>query len=180
MRIKYADMRNKIAIIKKDFSYKEIKEDDFDGYVSLLMMLEVSEEWYVPRKNGKQDCILKNGYKWLGLYPKNKKYALTTIYNDKNEIVEFYFDMINNVGIENNVPYMDDLFLDLVFSQNGDKYILDEDELEEALDKNIISKAEYNIAYDTLHYLENIYEDKENFKNLIKFSNKYLNKFIKE
>lgn len=178
MRIKFADMRNKIAILKKDFTYKEILEENFKGYISLLSMVEVSEDWFVPRRDGTQDCILKNGYKWLSMYPKDKKYALTTIYNDKNEIIEFYFDMINSIGIENEVPYMDDLYLDLVFSRNGDKYILDEDELEEALNQNKITKSEYDTAYETLKYLEEKFENKENFEKLIETSNRYLKMFI--
>ena len=50
----------------------------------------------------------------------------------KNEIIEWYFDVINKSGLENNIPYIEDLYLDIVITYLGEIFVLDEDELHQA------------------------------------------------
>ena len=56
-------------------------------------------------------------------------------------MVEVYCDMTKGAGIEENVPYIEDLYLDIVFTDEMEEYDLDEDELEEALNTNKITKC---------------------------------------
>ena len=69
---------------------------------------------------------------------------------------------------------MDDLYLDLVISKEGDFYILDEDELKNALNEKDITKDDYKLAYDTLDMLTKKYSDKSNIEKLSNFTDKYL------
>ena len=66
------------------------------------------------------------------------------------------------------------IYLDLVITPNNEKYILDEDELEDALNEKILGKAEFDLAYETLHRLEKKYDSQENVNELALVMNKYL------
>lgn len=168
-RIKYADVRTKDFANKREFTYKEKNTKEFDGYISLLTIVEAKEKWFVPREDGSQDCLVDDGYKWLSIYPNNKKYAMTVIFTNKNEAVEVYFDMIRENGFD-GTPWIDDVYLDLVYTKNREEYILDEDEILEALETDKITKDDFDTAYKTLDYLRETYGNKENFEKLLDFS----------
>lgn len=167
----------------KEYNYKmqEIKEDDFEGYVSLIDIQKVKDEWYVSRYSGKQECILANGFKWVLFYPKENtgNYTINAFYNQNNEIVEWYFDVIKTSGIENNIPYIMDMYLDLVISLDGEVHILDEDELEDALKTNDITKEDFDMAYKVLNELLEKYNNGKNVENLKNMSDKYLKEMLK-
>ncbi|MFS0659983.1 DUF402 domain-containing protein [Niallia alba] len=64
----------------------------------------------------------------------------------KGDIVQWYIDIGLKNGIENNVPWIDDLFLDIVVLPSKEIFFLDEDELENAFRDSIISKEQYDLA----------------------------------
>lgn len=171
---RFVDTRAQKAILKKKFVVDSVCDKYFDADISLLEMVETKTKWDVTRDDGRTECILDSGYKWLGVYPKGESYAITGLYNKNNELVEFYFDMTKENGIENGIPYIVDIYLDLVITPNNEKYILDEDELEEALNEKILGKVEFDLAYETLHRLEKKYNLQENIDELALVMNKYL------
>lgn len=171
---RFVDTRAQKAILKKKFIVDSVCDKYFDADISLLEMVETKTKWDVTRDDGRTECILDSGYKWLGVYPKGESYAITGLYNKNNELVEFYFDMTKENGIENGIPYIVDIYLDLVITPNNEKYILDEDELEEALNDKILGKVEFDLAYETLHRLEKKYNLQENVDELALVMNKYL------
>lgn len=171
---RFVDTRAQKAILKKKFIVDSVCDKYFDADISLLEMVETKTKWDVTRDDGRTECILDSGYKWLGVYPKGESYAITGLYNKNNELVEFYFDMTKENGIENGIPYIVDIYLDLVITPNNEKYILDEDELEEALNEKILGKVEFDLAYETLHRLEKKYNLQENVDELALVMNKYL------
>jgi len=84
-------------------------------------------------------------------FPEGVDYSVTTTFDRNGEVVQWYFDIIKNKGLTNEgIPFIDDLYLDLVFLPDGAMYALDEDELEEALKANEITKQEYDKAKVTL------------------------------
>lgn len=171
---RFVNTRAQKAILKKKFIVDSVCDKYFDADISLLEMVETKTKWDVTRDDGRTECILDSGYKWLGVYPKGESYAITGLYNKNNELVEFYFDMTKENGIENGIPYIVDIYLDLVITPNNEKYILDEDELEEALNDKILGKVEFDLAYETLHRLEKKYNLQENVDELALVMNKYL------
>ena len=171
---RFVNTRAQKAILKKKFVVDSVCDKYFDADISLLEMVETKTKWDVTRDDGRTECILDSGYKWLGVYPKGESYAITGLYNKNNELVEFYFDMTKENGMENGIPYIVDIYLDLVITPNNEKYILDEDELEEALNEKILGKAEFDLAYETLHRLEKKYNLQENVDELALVMNKYL------
>ena len=104
------------------------------------------------------------------MYPDNSNYALTIMFDDNENLIEWYFDIAKKVGIENGVPYEDDLYLDMVITPQGSKLILDEDELQEALNRGEITKEDATLAYKTLEGLDKKYvQDKDELIALTHF-----------
>ncbi|MFB4328017.1 DUF402 domain-containing protein [Paenibacillus sp. CR_12] len=100
-------------------------------------------------------------------FPSESNYCVTTMLNEKKEIIQWYFDISKNIEIsDQGVPFGDDLYLDVIVFPNGNLYIKDEDELEEALNSNDIELEDYNLA-------------KSNMKDLIKEIESMENKIIK-
>lgn len=174
MKRRFAEPKNHKSIKEYDFKTEYIKNEIYDGYVSVSKIKKVEEDWFVPRDDETEVCILANNYTWIMLYPKNQKYAITAMYDENNQIIEWYFDMVKNIGIENGIPYIDDLYLDLVITKDGETYILDENELQEALDNNDITKEDFDTAYETLKILLEKFDNGKNIKELHMLTDKYI------
>ena len=147
LKKKQANYSNMKEIIDSDFKKLYLNDNIFE-LAALLSIKEVSKEWEVPRKNG-QEKILANGYKWLTLYPIEGNYTVAIIFNEKNEIVEYYFDIAKKVNYKADVPYILDLFLDVVLTKNNEVIFLDEDELDNALKNKVINHDDYELAKKT-------------------------------
>ena len=68
------------------------------------------------------------------------------MYNERNEIIEWYFDVAREIGKENGVPYEDDLYLDVVVMPTGKIILLDEDKLKDAYERLEVNKIDYDMA----------------------------------
>ena len=108
-------------------------------------------------------CLCDDGYKGIIFLPDNETWCVTAIYNRHNEIVEWYFDMTKENGVdERNIPYFEDLYLDVIVAPDFSVHLIDEDELQEALDEGTITKEEYDLAYRTYEKLvEEVIRDEE-------------------
>ena len=149
-----------------------VKDNYFNGDIYFYNFIEVKDKLLIP--NGK--CIMDNNYKWLEFYDYSSKVKLTAIYDENNEIIEWYFDIAREIGRENNVPYEDDLYLDVVVTPTGDVILLDEDELKEAYDKKEMTKDEFKNAYKEANQLMN--KLKNNKDKLKEYTDKYLNQML--
>ena len=90
------------------------------------------------------------------------------MFDDKNNLIEWYFDVSKKTGIENRIPYEDDLYLDMVITKDKEKSILDEDELIDDYNRKEITKEDLDNAYKTIEYLEEKYYN--NFNELQKLT----------
>ena len=152
-----------------EYYIKRVEEKYFNGYICLVKMKNVKKPWIV-KDDELEDCILDENYEWLEIYPDNEKYAITAMFDDNNNLIEWYFDMIKTNGVENGVPYIYDLYLDLVIKSNGKEVVHDEDELKEALNNRDISKDDFNMAYKTMKKIQDKYRN--NLGELIELTNK--------
>lgn len=152
-----------------EYYIKRVEEKYFNGYICLVKMKNVKKPWIV-KDDELEDCILDENYEWLEIYPDNEKYAITAMFDDNNNLIEWYFDIIKTNGVENGVPYIYDLYLDLVIKSNGKEVVLDEDELKEALNNRDISKDDFNMAYKTMKKIQDKYRN--NLGELIELTNK--------
>ena len=96
-----------------------------------------------------------------------------TMFKDKDEFVHLYF----YPGLDNfnNFYYRD---LDLTNCQVGYNETDNEDELDEALKRDLISKEEFDMAYETRNKI--IQMIKNDFDKLKSFTQKSLDKLIHE
>lgn len=144
---KWLDRREVKTILKKDFKITHRKDEFFEGYVSFLKIKEVKSTTVV-NICGKERTVLRTGHSWLQWLPKDEYYAVIAIYDENDYLIEWYVDIILAQGIEEgDIPYYDDLFLDVVIFRDGEITLLDEDELLEALEKKDITKENYDLAY---------------------------------
>ena len=150
MKRRFADGRSNKDILEKEFKNYQIDTDIFKGNVGFLNIKKVAKKWLVDEEDR---CILDNNHLWIEIYPSNKNYCITVMCDENDKVVEWYFDVCKQNGIEDNVPFEDDLFLDVVIVPDGRYHLLDEDELKEALNNNDITKEEYNLAYSVANYI---------------------------
>ena len=174
MKKRFSNASGNKNILNKEFNYMYIEDKDFKGYISLLKLKEVEKNWYVPREGRSPDCIQAKDYIWISIYPIDKNYGITAMFTDKEEIVEWYFDITNSAGIESDVPYIEDLYLDVVITNKGEIIILDEDELEDAFYSNLITKEQYTLAVNQKEELVKKYTNKNEIRKLYNFTVKCL------
>lgn len=144
-----------------------IESNDFKGDVYLNHFIEVK----APIMVGEGLCIQNDNYKWLEFYDYSSKIRLTAMYDEKNEIIEWYFDIARMIGKENENPYEDDLYLDVILTQDGNIILLDEDELKEAFERRELTKEQYNETYKIANDLINNIKGKVN--EIKAFTDKY-------
>ena len=120
-------------------------------------------------------CLIDNNYYIVEVLPKNENYAMRVYFNEKKERLEYYFDISlkNGLDEETRIPYYDDLYTDITVVQKNIE-VLDEEELEEALNMGKISKAEYNIANETRDKLIQSIKNKNN-----KYMNLNLERYLR-
>ena len=173
-------MKRRFAYSKEDNNdvvLKRIDKDYFNGYVCNINFDKVDKP--IKVKVDEKEYFIKNdNYAWYEIYPDNANYALTIMYDENNNIVQWYFDVSKKIGVENNIPYEDDLYLDLVINPMGESTVLDEDELREALDTKDITIDDYKFAYKILDMLQREYGD--NFDRLVALTERIKGEFNKK
>lgn len=137
------------CIKAKKISGQTIDTDVFKGYIGLIEIEEVSEK-QIWKFNGEDIVVCDKGLKWLSILPQNDYYCITAMMNEKNDILLWYIDMIAAQGTDvDGIPYIDDLYLDLVVYPDGTIVVDDMDELEDALAKNDITQEQFDLAIRT-------------------------------
>ena len=149
---KYGDRSDWKRVIKREYKQRFLETDDFKGYITLLNVQQVSAPLFVQYA-GKRICIVDDGYSWLQHFPCEKHYSLTTMFNYKGDVVQWYIDICFETGIEKNRPWLDDLFLDIVVLPSGEIILIDEDELEDALADGVIDESLYNMACEEADHI---------------------------
>ena len=151
LKKRYADRHVGNKANKTILKSISVEDDFFKGDIYFYNFIDVKDKILIP--NGK--CIMDNNYKWLEFYDYSSRIKLTAIYDENNEIIEWYFDIAREIGKDN----------------------VDEDELKEALERKEMTKDEYDeaykIAYDLMGKLKN------NKDKLQEYTDKYLSDFLK-
>ena len=135
-----------------------------NAYVCVKKIEEIAEPSYFYHENEK-NCIIDNGYYILEYVPLNLNYTVRGFLNNNKEIVEWYIDISHKNGEIDAIPFYDDLYLDiLIYGENI--ILIDQDELDNALDENVITRDDYDLAYFTANNLmEELRRNKNKFIN---------------
>ncbi len=133
--------------------------DKEDYYVIVKKFKKVIEPFITLNGN----CLIDDGYYIFEIIPKNENYTIRIFVNDNKEILEYYFDITYKNGLdeETNIPYYEDLYLDITV-KNDKIEVLDEDELQEALDNKEITKEQFDLANKTKDELIKTIKNKTN------------------
>lgn len=157
---KYGNHSGWKRILQKNYTQIYVDSKEYRGYVTLLNVEKVTQSLWT--KHGEQEiCIIDDGYAWLQHFPENKHHSITTIFDQNGNIVQWYIDICLANGIEKDIPYMDDLFLDIIILPSGLVIEKDKDEIEQALSLGIISQELYELAWKEFDNLLNQIRRKE-------------------
>ena len=151
-----------------------IKSSEFTGDIYFYYFKDVEERYVLSSGT----CIIDNDYKWLEFYDYNSRIKLTVMYNEKNEPIEWYFDIARRIGNDNGIPYEDDLYVDVLVTTDGKIKLLDKDELDAAHAKFEVNDSDYEMAKKEASDLMKRLENKKD--NLKKFTDKYLKEMMKK
>ena len=158
LKRRYGDRSEWKRLLDKEYTQALIDTEGFKGYVTLIKVNKVTEPLYVKYKDQKI-CIVNDGYIWLQHFPTNEQHSLTTMFDSNGEVVQWYIDICERNGVENKIPWVDDLFIDIVVLPDGEIIRLDEDELEEALLNGTISNELHEIACTETKRLQELIEN---------------------
>ncbi|WP_160677993.1 hypothetical protein [Clostridium sp. C8-1-8] len=139
-----------------DFRVSFINTEEFNGYVHLASIHKVSEAIF-RSVDDKRIKIMDNGYRWLQITPLNANYNLITIIDEKNQILQWEFHIIDSNDNDENISLMfEDLILSLLVLPDGYKKVLGEEEIKEALCSNSMDFCQYDKAYREIRILEQV------------------------
>ncbi|GAA0362956.1 DUF402 domain-containing protein [Bacillus horti] len=146
LKRKQADRPNWNWIVEKRYVQEYVQNEHFDGDIGYIIMDKVKEPLNVGY-DGIELCLADSGYTWIMFFPKGEFYSLALMLNDRYEMIQGYFDIIKSLEYSpEGIPIITDLYLDVVYLPNGQVYLLDEDELEVALNTEVITEEEYSLA----------------------------------
>lgn len=153
-----------------DWDFIVIKRKKENYYLCIKRINEIDQAFIID-KFGKETVFMDNGYYIVEFTPMNQFYN-GRVYLDRNaNVIGYYFDMSLGNGVEDNIPYYDDLYLDVIYSpnQNGIIELEDKNELLDALENGKITKEQYDLANKTCSSLiEEIKKNSNIFINMNK------------
>ncbi|TMU85827.1 DUF402 domain-containing protein [Bacillus sp. BHET2] len=144
---RYGNRADWKRVKQRKYAQTHLSTKEFQGYITLLHTVEVNEP-LITRYGEKDICIVDNGYMWLQHFPLGKYHSVTTMFDANGDVVQWYIDICLRNGVNDGVPWMDDLYLDIVVLPSGDVFQLDEDELEHAYKSGTLSKSLYDLAWN--------------------------------
>ncbi len=146
VRRKFADRADWRRVTRRRFSVSQRDTPGFTGYLTLLCIDEVLEPLYLV-EGVLRVCVADRGFSWLQHFPVGTSYTLTTMFDARGSVVQWYIDICRGHGVdERRIPWFDDLYLDIVVTPEGRVQVLDAEELDEALHIGAISQEAYEFA----------------------------------
>ena len=118
--------------------------DGRPGVAGLLVIEDLTAPLTITYPHGPIK-IADKGYSWLQIALRDARFWLTAMFDDRDQLIQIYCDITaGNQFDDPKNPWFEDMYLDIVAAPDGTLRELDEDELEEALQKGDIS----SLAYD--------------------------------
>lgn len=118
--------------------------DEDDYYISVKKLIHITDKFII--RHG--IVAMDDGYYIIEIIPKTGNQALRIFLDESKNLIEYYFDIIKESGLdeETKIPYFLDLYLDITVLSNGETHVIDEDELEKAYELGDITKEEYDLV----------------------------------
>ena len=175
---KNLDRREWYNDTQREFKCMYLKDEFFEGAVGLITFTGLTEPEIVESSSG-VICIGDNGYQWLELAPNGGNYVITSMFNE-DRIFQHYVDItLRNEITENGDAVFYDLFLDVVVTEEGKVQVIDQNELEQALDEGVITQDEFELAKNVALEVSDLFKrDKEKLEQKISDYRKHLDSWI--
>ncbi len=88
--------------------------------------------------------VVERGYSWIQIAVKNARWWLTSMFDEEGTLLQMYFDITDGNRFDDSEnPTFRDMYLDIVLRTDKKAVLLDQDELDEALEKGDITQSEY-------------------------------------
>ena len=100
------------------------------------------------RVNGVE--VIRNGYTMLYFAFVGKNYDILKVYDERGNFKGLYVDVLAYTKRDGNTLEMLDLLLDIFIFPDGEAFLLDEDELEMALNYGLIDRETFDFAYSVV------------------------------
>ncbi len=147
MKRKLATMNYWKALLNSRFVATTIDEPDFRGTIALICVDHLTGPAYGLIAD-QQYLFSDTGYSLVQYLPDQQHHVITAYIDRHDQITHWYIDMINTAGFtDTGIPWYDDLYLDLVQQADGAQYLLDAEELDAALADQLITQAEWTLAW---------------------------------
>ena len=178
MRKRYIEMKKKFTTntyMKETLKYDTVITNEDDFYITIKKYREMTDKFITKNFMGKEIVYIDEGYYVVEVTPLNEHFNIRFYVNDKKELIDYYIDITLKNGVEYKIPYYVDLYLDIVHDNDSDELrFADEDELLDALNKKIVSKKDYLLAYKVGNkLLKNLKENKYFNIDVIGYVNKF-------
>jgi predicted RNA-binding protein associated with RNAse of E/G family len=151
-----------------DYEMVIINNEDMDYYLCIKKINKINPPFVLHEFD--QDIVhIDNGYYIVEYTSKNKLYNARVYLDNNKNIIDYYFDISSENGLEDKIPYYDDLYLDVLYYPNQNDLIEYDDmnELEEALKDKKITQEQFDNAISTAEQLVTEIKNKKNdFINL--------------
>ncbi len=153
MERKFANMPGWKRIVQNRFYHSYLDTPEITGHITLFCMDAVRAPLIVEYFH-RNICIADAGCAWLKQFPAGEHFTVTAHYNAQARIAAWYIDICLRTGVDQDqIPWMDDLYLDLVVSPEMELELKDADELLAARESGLISTAEFDLAWRTANQL---------------------------
>lgn len=144
---KFANFPGWKRILQNRFYSLSLDSPEFKGCISLYCMDAVREPLFVEYFH-QPTCIAGAGYVWLKQFPAGEHFTVTAQYNDRAQLVAWYIDICSQTGVgQDGIPWMDDLYLDLIVSPAMDIELKDAEELLAARESGEITALDFELAW---------------------------------
>lgn len=164
-------------ITQKKVIVEDFKVNLIEGKVCYLDMQKVESPLSVDSPVGKV-TIASNNYKNLIFAPEGKNWWLTIMFDDHDNLIESYFDITRTNDFSNpENPYFVDMKLAICIPNGHEPTIMDEEELKMVYGYGLITKRDYENAYNIARKIINTYNSHKEDYYLYIYSiyNKYRN-----
>jgi predicted RNA-binding protein associated with RNAse of E/G family len=148
LKRRYADRRGWRRVLRRRFYLSHLNTPEFTGDVALFCLDAVREPLRVKLEE-RWLCIADAGHSWLQHFSADEPHhTVTTMFDAQGQIVQWYIDVCKEHGVsEQGIPWLDDLYLDIVIVPSSGPVLLDADELEGALRSGDITQADHDLAW---------------------------------
>lgn len=147
-----------------------IKKQKQENYYLSIKQINEIEQPFIEGVTGNELLCIDNGYYIIEYTPLDKCYNGRAFLDINANVVGYYFDITNGNGVQDNIPFYNDLYLDIIYCPNNNFLtVIDEDELIEALNEEKITKEEFDLAQkECTKLFQEIKENKNEFVNMNK------------